>query len=71
MSKAICKLFTVGITNRIHFHSSINEGSLIIVPYIDQTIFGIILTEGCQIFYLFVGRVYMRQYIVIFQGKSH
>ena len=50
MSKAICKLFTVGITNRIHFHSSVNESSLIIPLYIDQTVFGIIISEGCQIF---------------------
>lgn len=49
MSKAICKLFTVGITNRIHFHSSVNESSLIIPLYIDQTVFGIIISEGCQI----------------------
>ena len=71
MSMAICKLFTVGITNRIHFHSSINESSLIIHLYIDQTIFGIIFTKSCQKLSLFVDENYMIHCAITFQEKKH
>ena len=70
MSMAICKLFTVGITNRIHFHSSINESSLIIHLYIDQTIFGIIFTKSCQKLSLFVDENYLIHGTITFQEKS-
>ena len=63
-------VFTVGITNRIHFHSSINESSLIIHLYIDQTIFGIMFTKSCQKLSLFVDENYLIHSTLTFQEKS-
>ena len=69
MSKAICRLFTVGNANRIHFHSSINERLLIIPRYIDQTIFRIILW-GLPNFYLFSDELYLMHLLILFHEKN-